>query len=185
MFLAIYHGALPWLLPILTFGGTSYISRTDAAALVALVGTCPATTFWIASCNACTVLIFVVNARLLMKCQNPWTAVAWGPTVAAFLVYLCILFLLGHTSLGHKFQPNLTHVPIGMFENSTSLLWLFVTPLLCLMPDFMEITLQPLLFPSAMDKAQRQQPQKSPMGRIWQQWSKKDTDTFSPKKSKE
>ena len=42
-----------------------------------------------------------------MVSQNPGDLHSWLPTLAAFLIYFCVLFGISYSKLGNTLQPNM------------------------------------------------------------------------------
>merc|ERR1719352_643836 len=103
----LFHGSLCWMIPNLWFGGTHYDKTTSAGA---------AEDFWVSSYSSFCAVVIVVMIRLLIELQRPWAGTALLPTLAALLALVVISLILGYTSIGLEFQPNMEDIPSKMFE---------------------------------------------------------------------
>lgn len=144
---AAIHGACSWLIPNLWVGGTvdNYTKNGEGTGV-----------FWTGAVTSMTVLVLVVDARLLIYAQDPLSAIALASTAVALAFYFMYLFLLGETSIGNVMQDTMEGRPTAMFQNSDSLAALFVAPLVALTPDMVELLYRRYISPSPLVLARRE-----------------------------
>eukprot|EP00425_Heterocapsa_triquetra_P004046 CAMPEP_0195063208 /NCGR_PEP_ID=MMETSP0448-20130528/9627_1 /TAXON_ID=66468 /ORGANISM="Heterocapsa triquestra, Strain CCMP 448" /LENGTH=1045 /DNA_ID=CAMNT_0040094037 /DNA_START=349 /DNA_END=3486 /DNA_ORIENTATION=+ len=140
---AVGHGCIAWLLPSLWVGTNQVDSEGELPI-----------DFWRASCiSFCMIMVFV-NCRLWMWSLNPLSGPTFGVISLSFMLLLICLFVLGETSLGTAFQPEIGGVPTTMFSEGKYLVVMVVTPLFLLV-DFFAVVTARLLRPTPVDLARR------------------------------
>jgi phospholipid-translocating P-type ATPase (flippase) len=129
MIRGVYHGFVIWIIPNLWYGGT-HADKTKSSG--------EAEDFWVSSCSAFCILVIVVMLKLLLDLQNAIKVTAVGPTLLALLSLIVILGILGYTSIGLEFQPNMEDIPTKMIERSDAKLGMLLSIVAALSVDVLE-----------------------------------------------
>jgi len=167
---AFWHGSVAWLLPNLWFGGTRYSEECkmdfgDAKALCwdeddvyripPEAYPYPAQEFWMGSLTAFTLVVCIVNFRLLLLAQSPLNRWSLGSTLLAFLCYIVWVFALGEISLGQKTQPEIAKLPTEFFKKGEALACIPIGVAIALSVDVFEKVVRYIFFPSELDEARK------------------------------
>mmetsp|Transcript_89579 Transcript_89579/g.159036 ORF Transcript_89579/g.159036 Transcript_89579/m.159036 type:complete len:1113 (+) Transcript_89579:84-3422(+) len=116
IFSAVYHGTVAWLVPNLMCGSTDYES----------------TDFWYASVISFISVVVFVNCRLWMVTESPGSKWTIGIMAFSFFSLFFTIYMLGETTLGYAFQPEIWGVVGGILGDTNRILALVCTPMLLL-----------------------------------------------------
>jgi len=156
MISGVWHGCLAWAVPSIILGSTEFlIEKVGSDGLPSLDGDYKVKMvpdFWLASCVAFTLVVFLVDLRLWMVSMDKFSLPTLLMLFLSVLAYIVVLFVFGHawTSM----QPQIENIPLKMFENQTALLCIFLTPLATLI-DLVLYQGSKMLYPGPLDKARR------------------------------
>jgi len=146
MLVGVLQGSIVWVIPY-------YMVEPDA-----VYDKSKPVDWWIKSVSAFTAINVLVNMKLVLYSQNPFSLkVTILPTCFGFASYGLAACCLSYTSLGHAFQPNMEGIPGKVFGSGTALMAIFISAALALSLDAGNKVLMYFLCPSALQLAQRGQ----------------------------
>lgn len=109
--------------------------------------------FWLASVTSFAIVVMIVNFRLLLLGQSPFSLMSVLPTAGAFALFIAWFFALGEIGLGKDTQPTVADLPTEMFKTGKCLASLVLGPLIALSVDALEKVVRLIFFPTALDDA--------------------------------
>lgn len=139
MVIAVYHGVVAWLVPNLWFGKDVYDKKSPGP-------------FWVGSCATFTIIIFIALGKLLMSSVSPlklWTSIL--PTIAALVLYVFVLIMIGYTPMGISLQPNMEAVPEEVLFSKDALIAIFAVPPAAMTVDIVALLIRRWLWPNPLD----------------------------------
>mmetsp|Transcript_1132 Transcript_1132/g.2588 ORF Transcript_1132/g.2588 Transcript_1132/m.2588 type:complete len:1106 (+) Transcript_1132:95-3412(+) len=142
MLYALWHGAVSWIVPTVWFGGDGWTEDEPNI-------------FWVSSCTSFSLIVFIVNFRLLLLAESPSSFWCWGPSLLAMAMFFSWLFLLGHTGLGRDTQANFADVPGEMFREPKAVASFFVAIAIAMSVDVIEKFVRYLVFPTELQLVQK------------------------------
>jgi len=143
MIIAVYHGIIAWIIPNLWFGGDVYDKKQPGP-------------FWVGSCASFTIIVFIACLKLLLSSVGPLkfrTSVL--PTLAALLMYVFVLVMLGYTPMGISLQPNMDGIPLDVLESKDALICIFAIPPACMTVDLASKLIGRSLCPTPLDRIKK------------------------------
>jgi magnesium-transporting ATPase (P-type) len=142
--IGVMHGAVCWLVPYsLISPEIEDISKEDPSE------------FWVTSVTAFTSVIFVVCLKLIVVSQNPGDLHSWLPTLAAFLIYFCVLFGISYSKLGNTLQPNMEGLPKLIAQETLAPAAVVIATIVALFPDVIGVAVGKIFCPSAIERVHR------------------------------
>merc|ERR1719375_1455897 len=142
---SFWHGAVAWTVPALVVDpnlrpapqGTEDLRTTE---------------FWLASLTSFTIAIVAVSGRLYLYSMNKLSKWTVGAIMVGVSLYILCLVLLGHTSLGDTFQPEIKALPTRVFGDWKPRLALLVGIVVALLPDLAVYGVGLCCFPKELDR---------------------------------
>lgn len=151
MLYAAWHGAVAWLLPNLWFGGDKYslVCEQDVGGEKDFS---LAQEFWLGSITSFTLVVCIVNLRLLILAQSPFNKWSLGSSGLAFLSYIVWLLLLSEWSFGQTMQCTVKGLAMDFFSTGKCLGAVGLGIIIALAVDVLEKFVRYNCFPTELDK---------------------------------
>lgn len=145
MMYSLWHGLCMWMVPYLWFNVSPSDYDVDDHTSI----------FWVSSCTSFFICILLVNLKAYIFAMNYCKFSTWFPMAVFFVLYFPYVGVLGYTSFGIWWQPNLEEVPFKTFSDHRGMLSIIVACSVALFPDILERLYWHFVRPSELTKVRR------------------------------